>query len=86
MTDFLPGEAELISDIDRLQHTQTLFKVLERRADTLRNELETSPHIDNENVNRDWRFRLGMIHALKWVLSRPEQAREHLNNLENRRT
>jgi len=78
--DFLPGEAELIHDIDRLQHTQALFNVINRQLERLRVDVEDNPHIDDENIKRDFRFKLGMVKALRWVLSRPEEARDTLTN------
>lgn len=83
MTDFLPGEAELIINGQAVEHTIALKNVVERRLNSIRDEYESNPHIDNEKISRDWRYKLGAIDALKWVLKRPDEAREHLKHLES---
>lgn len=80
--DFELGEAELVAKIGETEYERVFFDVIERKKDRIRQEYEENPKVDNENPKNDWRWKGGMIDALKWVLQRPEEARKYLIYLE----
>ena len=77
-------EATMISQIPKLEHGKVLLGRIERELEREREDLETQPQVNNENMKRDFRFKLGRIDALKWVRSRPDEAQDLLNLLDRR--
>jgi hypothetical protein len=71
----LARETELIAELEKYEHGQALLRSVERELDKVRKDLEMHPRVDNENLKRDFRFKLGLIEGLKRTLRRPAEAR-----------
>ena len=80
----LEYESIMLSNLPKLENGQVLIKKVKEELDKGRNLLETQPQINNENIKEDFRFKLGRIDGLKWMLALPEEALKILTMLEEK--
>ena len=80
----LEYESIMLSNLPKLENGQALIKKVKEELDKGRNLLETQPQINNENIKEDFRFKLGRIDGLKWMLALPEEALKILTMLEEK--
>ena len=74
----------MLSNLPKLENGQALIKKVKEELDKGRDLLETQPQINNENIKEDFRFKLGRIDGLKWMLALPEEALKILTMLEEK--
>ena len=80
----LEYESIMLSTLPKLENGQVLIKKAKEELDKGRNLLETQPQINNENIKEDFRYKLGRIDGLKWMLALPEEALKILTMLEEK--
>ena len=74
-------DTELIAEVLNLEHTQALFRCIKGWLEEEREEVENNPQVNDSDIKRDFRYRLGLIHAFKKVLSEPDKARELIEHV-----
>lgn len=83
----------LLEDSRDFHHLQTasqfpggrvLLEVVEKLRDKERGEIEDKPVIDDVDVRKDVRFKLGMVKMANLILGLPDEAFEHISQLEGR--
>lgn len=62
--------------------SREILSVVKYRIVEEREGNEERPQINDNDVTKDIRYRLGFVSALNWVLSLPEMAQEVIENLE----
>jgi hypothetical protein len=68
----------LISQLPATDFGRALLAVIESRKDAETSEVWDHPKVDNEDLRRDFRYKLGIIKALVWVLSLPDVSHDLL--------
>jgi len=74
----------MLSNLPKLENGQALIKKVKEELDKGRDLIETQPQINNENIKEDFRYKLGRIDGLKWMLALPEEALKILTMLEEK--
>jgi len=70
-----------ITDIQQGNVARILLNATEAKRDEIREQNETRPMVCDEDITKDFRFKAGMVRALNWVLSLPEEARRYVDQL-----
>lgn len=60
------------------EHGRALSALIEARKNEEQTEVSERPKVDNEDLSRDFRYKLGYVRALDWVLAIPETSRNLL--------
>ena len=81
----LARETELLATLETFEHGQALLRATERDLNKERERLEMHPRVDNEDLKRDFRFKLGLIEGLKRTMRRPGEARILLGQKEGKK-
>ncbi len=63
---------------------EVLLRITEKLRDKERREIEDKPVIDIADVRKDVRFKLGMIRMANLILGLPDEALNHISQLEGR--
>lgn len=87
MEDFFTenGDFHAMAKAEEIGVGKAFLKAAEKKLKRVRDDAETNPKtIENGNSREDIRFKLGQIDALKWLLSLPEETRQHLERLKNK--
>jgi hypothetical protein len=74
------GDIHDVYEAGSIRAARAILKAVEIRRDEVRRVNETEPVI-SDAINKDFRFKLGMVYALNWILELPEQARIYINTL-----
>jgi hypothetical protein len=74
------GDMLEVSDASSIRAARGLLKAAEIKRDEVRAQNESSPIISDE-INKDFRFKAGVVSALNWILELPDQAKFYINNL-----
>jgi len=82
LKDYIPQGRyyQNIADIKQIGAARELLKGVEAKRDEIRQQNETHP-IVSDDVQKDFRFKAGMIYALNWVLELPDEARKYIDQL-----
>lgn len=79
-----------IPDGTRYQHlanarevgvARDLLDASDKKKDEIFNDLISRPQVCNEDIKKDFRFKLGIIYGLKWILDLPGEAQKYIDHL-----
>ena len=69
-----------IADASAIRASKAILKAVEIKRDELREQVENNP-VESTDINKDIKFKLGMIRGLKWVLELQGHAKDHASHL-----
>lgn len=63
-----------IAQVKFMEWGKVLFNIVQRAHDKTDRQLKESPRVCDEDIRRDWRYKLGYVEALHDILELPNQA------------
>jgi hypothetical protein len=73
-----------VAEARTLRGARILLDIVGKVRDELRKEAEDHPQLNDNDLRKDMRYRLGQVEALNRVLRLPDEAAEYLNSLPDR--
>ena len=70
-------------DLHNVTYDDPALEMTKNLRDKTRRITENSPKLSDDDITKDLRFQLGMVHAFNMVLSLPANVRRHLDKLQD---
>ena len=67
-----------LSEAHVLAVSKTILHAGKIKLDEVRHAMEDRPSLNNDDLKKDFRYQLGMIAGIQWILDLPEVARGYI--------
>ena len=87
ISDYITDSTQIseVSEAEKLMASRGILSATRLRLDEERDTIERAPILEDGDIRKDLRYRLGFVAALKWVLDLPVESRKLIQSMESRR-